>query len=331
MKKEDYDKDFIDLSYKKIMIPILISVYNRKKHFLECIEYLKKNKIAEKSCLYIVSDAAYREEDKEIIKEIREEIGKITGFKKVIKIFRAKNMGSHASITGAILNVFEEYESLIFLEDDILVSSNFLSYMNEALNFYKDYENIFSVSGYLMPNLRIRGMIKEDVFLLKRYSAWGVGIWKEKYLKVEGSLIRYKELETDKKLIKKYCETDPSLFNNLEADRKGKVLAADSRTQFHIFINNLYSVFPKNTLTVNRGHDGSGEHCKKPIFRNKYLAQEFNPLFNPKCVETIKEYKNVNRQLYKSNRSIRTQVIKPILKSVGLFEFGKSLAKKLDI
>ena len=44
-----------------MLAPVLVSVYNRRESFLECIEYLKKNFLAPETILYVVSDAAYRE------------------------------------------------------------------------------------------------------------------------------------------------------------------------------------------------------------------------------------------------------------------------------
>ena len=37
-----------------MLAPILVSVYNRKSSLLECIECLKKSKLASESILYIV-------------------------------------------------------------------------------------------------------------------------------------------------------------------------------------------------------------------------------------------------------------------------------------
>ena len=63
------------------LAPIGISVYTRINHFKQCIEALQNNILAEKSALFVYSDAASNKEDEYLVKEIREFTHSITGFK----------------------------------------------------------------------------------------------------------------------------------------------------------------------------------------------------------------------------------------------------------
>ena len=49
--------------------PVLVTVYNRKKHFSDCIDSLKKNHLAKETILYIASDYSSRKEDEQAVAE----------------------------------------------------------------------------------------------------------------------------------------------------------------------------------------------------------------------------------------------------------------------
>ena len=47
----------------------------------------------------------------------------------------------------------------------------------------------------------------------------------------------------------------------LQADSRKEIVAGDLRVYYHMFQNNMYSVFPVVSKTQNWGFDGTGEHC----------------------------------------------------------------------
>ncbi|MDU1912161.1 glycosyltransferase [Fusobacterium sp.] len=300
-----------------MLAPVLVSVYNRRKSFLECIEYLKRNSLASKTILYVVSDAAYRKEDKEIIELIRKDIEKIKGFQKVVALNREENLGAYVSINSAIEEIINQHGKIIFLEDDIRVSPFFLKYMNNSLEKYENDKKIFSISGYNFPLNDIEEELKEDIFLWERYCPWGVGTWKNRWEKIDWDLKKYKEIFSDKENVKKFNKIEPNCITMLEKDREGVVKATDARVCFHTFINNMYTIYPRKTLTVNRGHDGSGEHCGVD---KKYFLQQLDEDFDPVLTNDLKENKEVYRKMYEFHYSFLRQIIKPILKKLKLFD-----------
>ncbi|MHD0315511.1 glycosyltransferase [Fusobacterium varium] len=299
-----------------MLAPVLVSVYNRRKSFLECIEYLKRNSLASKTILYVVSDAAYRKEDKEIIELIRKDIEKIKGFQKVVALNREENLGAYVSINSAIEEIINQHGKIIFLEDDIRVSPFFLKYMNNSLEKYENDKKIFSISGYNFPLNDIEEGLKEDIFLWERYCPWGMGTWKNRWEKIDWDLKKYKEIFSDKENVKKFNKIEPNCITMLEKDREGVVKATDARICFHIFVNNMYTIYPKKALTVNRGHDGSGEHCG---IDKKYFLQKLDENFDPILVDDLKRNTEVYKKMYKFHYSFLRQIIKPILKKLKLF------------
>src|SRR3989339_216594 len=67
--------------------PIALFVYNRPKHTKQTVAALQNNKLSQDSNLFIFSDGPRKKEDEKKVKEVRNYIKSITGFKKIIKKF----------------------------------------------------------------------------------------------------------------------------------------------------------------------------------------------------------------------------------------------------
>jgi len=137
-----------------MLAPIVLFVYNRLDHTQVVIETLLKNTLAKDSELYIFSDAAKSENGIEKVNEVREFIRDDswhTGLKKVSIVEAEKNKGLAKSIIGGVSEIIQRYGKVIVLEDDLNLSPYFLEYMNDALDYYKDDEEIWSISGYSFP------------------------------------------------------------------------------------------------------------------------------------------------------------------------------------
>lgn len=240
--------------------PIIVPVYHRVHAFRRCIESLKANSLAKESDLFIVSDAPVCLEHKPLIDEVRRYAKTIRGFNKVCLIFHDKNLGSFDSPFEGISLALQDNESFIYLEDDIVVSSNFLRYMNDGLQTYKDDPLIYSICGFC-PSFSIPSNYKEDVWFSPMHNPWGYATWKDKLEKVDySSYNRYSALKQNHKL-KKFMSVGFYIKGILIADSKGEINAGDLRVYYHMFQHNMCSVFPVVSKTQNWGFDGTGEHC----------------------------------------------------------------------
>lgn len=241
--------------------PIVISVYDRYDHLKRCVESLQKNNYAPYSELYVISDAAYKEEHIPLINKVRSYVNGITGFKKVYPVFREKNMGANKSIRLAYQDIFQIYDSFISLEDDIVVSEDFLQYMNDALVYYKNDKRIFSICGFKAP-FQLPESYKEDVYFYPCNSPWGIATWKDRWEAVNHDYFdRYSELKKDKQKYKAFTSIGFYIKGILQADSKKEIVAGDLRIYYHMFQHDMCSVFPVISKTQNWGFDGTGEHC----------------------------------------------------------------------
>lgn len=122
--------------------PILLFTYNRLSETKQTVEALQKNYLASQSKLFIFSDGAKNFRDVQKVKDVREYIGSIDGFKSV-KVFEStENKGLANSIIIGVTKIITEYGRVIILEDDLISTPNFLNFMNEALSFLPEIEQM---------------------------------------------------------------------------------------------------------------------------------------------------------------------------------------------
>ena len=241
--------------------PIVVSVYDRLEHLQRCVESLKRNDLAPESELYILSDAPYKEEHAARIAEVRNYIRTITGFKRVIPFFWEKNLGGHNSWGLGCQEVYKNYDRMIALEDDIVVSTDFLRYMNEALEYYKDDKRIYSICGF-KACFELPKDYTADVYFYPCNSPWGTGIWRDRREAVNTNYYdRYAELKKDPKKYKQFASIGFYIKGILQADSRKEIVAGDLRVYYHMFQHGMCSVFPSVSKTQNWGFDGTGEHC----------------------------------------------------------------------
>ena len=121
----------------QIFAPIALFVYNRPKHTERTLKFLKQNELATETRLFIFSDGAKTPDDEENVKEVRELLKHIDGFKSVEIIERKQNMGLAESVIAGVTRLVKDYKQVIVFEDDLVSSPYTLTYFNDALNRYR--------------------------------------------------------------------------------------------------------------------------------------------------------------------------------------------------
>src|ERR1017187_3836419 len=246
------------------LAPIILFVYKRPIHTKQTIEYLKLNRLASESDLFIFSEKAKLPELEKDVKEVRDYLKTIEGFRSVTILERPDFLGLAKSVISGVSSIFEKYDKVIVLEDDIVTSPHFLEYMNEGLEKYKHDNKIYSVTGFCYPpNLfKIYDEYNKDVCLLPRASAWGWGTWINRWKTVDWEVKDFDKLLNSRELQKKYDETGGDKSRMLIQQQKGEVDSWAIRWDYAHYKNQAYCVFPAQSLISNIGLDNSGSHTK---------------------------------------------------------------------
>jgi hypothetical protein len=155
-------------------IPVLFLIFNRPdltERVLASIRQAKPTK------LFVAADGPriHKEGEAELCKQTRDVVLKNIDWEcEVHTLLRDTNLGCKIAVSGAITWFFENVESGIILEDDILPDQSFFPFCEEMLIKYKDDERVTQISGV---NLMGQSNRKESYFFSKIGGIWGWATW----------------------------------------------------------------------------------------------------------------------------------------------------------
>ncbi|MGF7079864.1 hypothetical protein [Mucilaginibacter sp. UYCu711] len=287
-----------------LLAPIVLFVYNRPAKTQIALNTLAANPEAKQSILYIYCDgekAGASNETLEKIKETRIIAKNENRFKEVKVIEQAHNKGLSNSIITAVTEICNKYGSIIVLEDDIVTAPFFLCYMNEALQLYKDVDNVGCISGYWYP---IKKKLPE-IFFLRNFSCWGWATWSRAWniFEEDGCKIL---LDLKEKKLTKQFDLDGSIkYTQMLKDQiSGKNNSWAIRWDAINFVNKRLCIYPNVSLVKNIGFDGNGTHSTKTNYYDAHLADKPIIMQQTPAVESI-DARNELIQFYKKlNRNI---------------------------
>jgi hypothetical protein len=145
------------------------------------------------------------------------------------------------------------------MEDDLVSTPNFLDFMNQALDFYKEDTSVFSISGYTL-NLPSLPQLKEDYYFGYRASSWGWGIWKDRWQPIDWEVIDYTTFVKDKKKVRDFKRGGSDMPRMLKNQMTGKIDSWAIRFCFHQFKENLMTVFPTISKIKSIGFSEEATH-----------------------------------------------------------------------
>jgi GT2 family glycosyltransferase len=267
------------------LAPIILFVFNRLEHTINTLEALKKNILAKDSNLIIYSDAANKKEDCKKVNQVRKYISNISGFKSIKVIKRKKNYGLAKSIKNGITHVINKYRKAIILEDDILTSKFFLSFMNDSLSFYKNDKKIWHINGWNYPSFKVN---KNDVYADRMMNCWGWSTWKDRWTKVNFDVNKILNKFNKKKIYEFNLNESENFYHHLLANKKEEIKTWAIFWQATIFLNKGLCIRPKVSYTHNIGFDNSGVHCSY-LMINNYKNHRLNQKEKIKLIKFKKE------------------------------------------
>ncbi|MDM5263708.1 glycosyltransferase [Sulfurovum sp. XTW-4] len=282
---------------KNCLAPIVIFTYRRLIN--QTIESLLSNELAQDSELYIFSDGSKNENDLEDVIEVRKYLQTIEGFKSIKIIESEVNKGLADSIIDGVTQVIDKYGKVIVLEDDLIVSTDFLEYMNGALNFYEKDKKIWSISGY-GPKLPCLANYNDDIYLTVRGSSWGWATWKDRWNTIDWHIKDWNTFQKNKDLIEKFNLGGNDLYKMLELQMLGKIDSWAIRWCYNQFKFDSYTVYPKKSKIINDGFsDEKGTHNSG--VNNKWITELDNKTitFNDttikkEIIECFQHYHNLS-------------------------------------
>lgn len=252
-----------------IYAPVLIPTMSRDKHFIRCVESLRKNTWAKYTDVYIGLDyppnKKYWNGYNSICRYLDGEFNEFASFN-VLK--REKNYGAYKNMKELREMVLLRYDRFIRTDDDTEFSPNFLEYMNKGLQYSENHNEVIAVAGYSYP---LKWKLKDNcnAFYVDFISPmWGIGFLKERYNMANQAICNgFNEMIFKTGEWRKFKYTDArlnDLVNGALSDDKNDLTrrVTDIGLAVALPAKKWVVLTPVLSKVRNWGFDGTGEYCQ---------------------------------------------------------------------
>lgn len=241
------------------LAPIVLFTYKRLETLQKTIDALRLNFLASDSDLIIYSDGPKDHKDEPIIQEIRSYLRTIKGFKSIAIHESEKNQGLATSIISGVSSVMKVYDKAIVLEDDLLTSTNFLAFMNQALDKYKHSESVCSISAYSF-DLKEQDDSLEKGYFLNRSWSWGWATWRDRWEEVDWMVSDYNDFSKSSRQKAGFAKLGSDVNKMLAAQMTGKADSWYIRFIYYQYKRGLLTFYPNVSKIDNNGFDTEATH-----------------------------------------------------------------------
>lgn len=295
------------------LAPILLFTYNRPDHTRQTLEALLNNHLSAESELFVFSDGYKNESDKKDVLKVREVIHSISGFKKTTVFENDCNKGLAGNIIEGVTKIINLYGKVIVVEDDLITSPYFLTFINEALEKYENEEKIGHIHGFCYSNLQL-----PDVFLIKWVGSLGWGTWQRAWVHFnpDGKSL-LEELE-NRKLTKAFDFNGTYPYTRmLRRQIRGENNSWAIRWNASLFLRDMLSINAGKSLILNIGFDGTGENSGSQDIYKTILHKDILPVELDKIEENMEARAEFQR-FYRKTHSFWAKVRRRIDRHLGI-------------
>ncbi len=238
--------------------PIAFFAYKRHEHTRKALTALQNNIGFDPSLLHIFCDGARKLEDVPLVEQTRKVIREMVSSDSTI-VFRDENWGLAKSVIAGADALTERFGTVIVVEDDLITSPQFLSYMYRGLDTYSEDDRVMQISGYMFP---VDVESADDAFFLPMTTSWGWATWRHAWDHFDPSMGKLSLLDGSKSLRHEFDLLGSYPYYRMICDqREGRIDSWAIRWYLSVFLNRGITLYPKASLVSNIGFDGTGTHC----------------------------------------------------------------------
>ena len=242
--------------------PIVLFAYNRPEHLRKTLEFLARAEGAIHSELWIFCDGPKGEADSALTEAVRA----VARDPKCSNWFRAThietsetNKGLAGSIIGGVTKVMETADRAIVVEDDLLVAPDFVSFMNNCLDYYADDQGVGSITGFSPLKQPPNGYL-HDVMAVPRNSSQGWATWTDRWIEVDWEAKDANRIWNERALRHQLNSAGSDRADRLRRQLEGKIDSWSIRFGLFQTVTGRVTIYPARNRVQNIGYDGSGVH-----------------------------------------------------------------------
>ncbi len=228
--------------------------YKRPGKLKASIQALQENPECVSMDIIFFADGYKGEHDKQGVLDTRAYIDSLTGFKNVYKHYRDRNFSTGPNFHTGLTYLSQNYDRFVIVEDDLVVTPNYIKFLLDGLDFYKNERSVFCVTGFCFP-LKINNY-PYDSIIANRFCSYGWASWAD----------RVKDVIWDKQGLSNLIRTSPNfksrlnsegmdLYRMVKKEINGAISTWDIQMQVHVSEHRLKVVYPIISKGTNIGFD----------------------------------------------------------------------------
>lgn len=243
------------------LAPIAFFAFRRPWTTLQALYSLSRCPEAAGSELYAFSDGPRSDADREAVALVREVLRSRRWCGRVELRESDRNLGLARSMIDGVGSLCRSHGRVIVLEDDLLVSSGYLHYMNRALERYRDEASVMQVSGHSFP----AWAPESRAVLLPLTTTWGWATWQRAWSQLEELPQGAEALFADRRLRRSFdLDGAHSYSRMLERQLAGEIDSWGIRWWWTVHQRGGLGLFPLRTLVRNIGSGEAATHTREP-------------------------------------------------------------------
>jgi len=238
--------------------PVVVFAYKRIDTLKRTIQALVDNELSSETDLIVFSDAPRWGSDAEAVGIVRAYLPTIVGFKTIRIIEREQNFGLATNTVRGVTSVLEEYESVIVLEDDIVVARHFLNFMNDALRLYAGDEKVCQVAGYSYLEKFHKRFDLPETYFFKGGDCLAWGTWRQSWSAYCDDARELANRIQAAGLMRQFNRNNSyNFFKMLRNSTTGRAVSWAVKWHAANFLADRYILHPLKSLALHIGTEGA--------------------------------------------------------------------------
>lgn len=306
------------------MPPVAVFAFNRPDHLRKSLDALAISDGAPRVAVTVFCDAPRSESDAAACRQVRKVAEEPRRFLSTEVVCRDRNLGCAGSVIDGVNQILRDADRVIVVEDDIVLSPQALEYLRRALEEYEDKQAVFSIASWAPPFPVVPADYPYSSYFFPRFHCWGWATWRDRWARNDWTVKGYPEYSAHAFLREAHALSGDDLPAMLAAQMRGEIDSWAVRAEYTRFLLGGVTLYPRQSLALNIGMDGSGRHCAASMKYGTTLvdAEAINPALFPRHVCVVPSFAARFRRIYQ-----RPGILQRVwIKLRALYRVGASLA-----
>ena len=314
--------------------PVAVFTYNRPEHTRLTLDALSKCEELDACVFYFFSDGPRSDDVRAEVEETRSILYTSAELFSAQVIEQPSNLGLAKSIVAGVSDLCERYGRVIVIEDDLIVSPDFLHFMIQSLDHYQDEPSVMQIGGFTISP---PDDLTTDAFLLPVTTTWGWATWKRAWQHFAWTPKDLDIAKSDQKWLDLFNLHGAGSFSAMLEDRlAGRNDSWGILWWYAVSRSNGLVLYPRQSLVWNGGFDGTGIHCGSRNFLRQGDVSNYSTNKLPRSLSLPLNTEFYNAHLIKLENFLKKQQVNDLsvkctesTKIGRLTKFAKQLKKRL--